>query len=174
MYSPSDDIIEYARNPLLNGKQDSDQPLSQAQRRKLESEVEQRLRQEHELYVEQLKANYEEELERQQRVFEHQLASRQAQTARVSEELMTLEIDKILQSIYLRHEPLKLESRRREINALVADILMRNDDPSNQQLKASLDALKKKVSEVLTSFKQELEAKFQKRLDAAVRESIQT
>jgi hypothetical protein len=46
--------------------------------------------------VDQLKANYEEELERQQQVFELQLISRQTAAIRVFEELMTLEYDKIL------------------------------------------------------------------------------
>lgn len=75
MYSPSDDIIEYARNPHLNGK-DSDEPIPLAKKRQIEQDVESRMRGEHARFVDQLKANYEEELERQQHVFEQQLTSR--------------------------------------------------------------------------------------------------
>ena len=41
---------------------------------------------------------------------------------------MTLEYDKILQSIYMKKDQGKLEKRRRDINALVGEILARNDD----------------------------------------------
>jgi hypothetical protein len=45
---------------------------------------------------------------------------------------MTLEFDKILQSIYLKKEPQRLDTRRREINGLINDILARNDDRRDQ------------------------------------------
>lgn len=52
MYSPSDDIIEYARNPHLNGKkQDSEEPISLAKKRKIEQEIESRMRNEHGRFV---------------------------------------------------------------------------------------------------------------------------
>jgi hypothetical protein len=81
--------------------------------------------------VDQLKANYEEELERQQQVFELQLISRQTAAIRVFEELMTLEYDKILQSIYSKNQggsQARLEAKRKEINQLMNEILQRNDD----------------------------------------------
>ena len=52
------------------------------------------------MYVDQLKVNFEEELERQQQVFEAQLISKQITSVRIFEELLTLEFDKIMQSIY--------------------------------------------------------------------------
>jgi hypothetical protein len=41
---------------------------------------------------------------------------------------MTLEFDKILQSIYLKHDPTRLDSRRKEISGLISEILARTDD----------------------------------------------
>jgi hypothetical protein len=46
--------------------------------------------------------NYEAELERQQQVFEGQLITKQQTTVRIFEELLILEFDKILQSIFLK------------------------------------------------------------------------
>ena len=53
---------------------------------------------------------------------------------RIFEELLTLEFDKILQSIYFKSSnnnntsQQTLDIRRNEINKLIADILARNDD----------------------------------------------
>jgi ABC-type Zn uptake system ZnuABC Zn-binding protein ZnuA len=42
---------------------------------------------------------------------------------------------------------------------VIADILSRNDDRKERQMKASLDNIKKKITEVLKQFKTELENK---------------
>ncbi len=69
IYASGDDIIEYARNPHLNGAAShlrDELHLEEQKVLALKAEQER----EHRLYVEQLKANYEDELERQQQVFE--------------------------------------------------------------------------------------------------------
>lgn len=55
--------------------------------------------------------------------------------------------------------------KRSEINNLIADILSRNDDRKEKQMRTSLDNLKKKISEVLKVFKVELENKLNKKQD---------
>lgn len=80
----NDDILEYARHPLLKER---------------ESEL-----QSQQVYINQLKLNYEAELERQQQVFEGQLITKQQTTVRIFEELLILEFDKILQSIFLKDQ----------------------------------------------------------------------
>lgn len=81
---------------------------------------------------------------------------------------MTLEFDKILQSIYLKKEPQRLDSRRREINGLINDILARNDDRRDQQMRQSMDSLKKKINQTLKVFKDELDSKFNKKMQIAL------
>ena len=83
---------------------------------------------------------------------------------------MTLEFDKILQSIYLKKEPQRLDTRRREINGLINDILARNDDRRDQQMRQSMDALKKKINQTLKVFKDELDSKFNKKMQIAIQQ----
>ena len=83
---------------------------------------------------------------------------------------MTLEFDKILQSIYLKKEPQRLDGRRREINGLINDILARNDDRRDQQMRQSMEALKKKINQTLKVFKDELDSKFNKKMQIAMQQ----
>ena len=86
---------------------------------------------------------------------------------------MTLEFDKILQSIYLKKEPQRLDGRRREINGLINDILARNDDRRDQQMRQSMDSLKKKINQTLKVFKEELDSKFNKKMQIALQQNQQ-
>ena len=82
---------------------------------------------------------------------------------------MTLEFDKILQSLYSKGQhdgARRLESKRREINGLIEEILVRNDDKQTGQLRKSMDGLKKRVNEVLKVFKGELDAKYARKMQA--------
>jgi hypothetical protein len=85
---------------------------------------------------------------------------------RIFEELMTLEFDKILQSIYLKQDPHRLDARRKEISALISEILARTDDRRENQMRLSLDQLKKKINQTLKVFKDELDHKFNKKMHA--------
>lgn len=62
---------------------------------------------------------------------------------------------------------MKIEAKRKEVNALIGDILARNDE--SRQMRASLDSFKRKISEVLRLFKVELEAKMRRKYDDQVR-----
>eukprot|EP00347_Sterkiella_histriomuscorum_P011245 403373188 len=128
------------------------------------------------LYIDQLKQNFEEELERQQQLFELQLTQKQNASVKVFEELMVLEFDKILQSIYFKAQQnqnqIDLDRKRNEINKLIADILNRNDCRKDKQMRLSLENLKKKISETLKVFKAELENKLNKKQDQMVKEQV--
>ena len=94
---------------------------------------------------------------------------------RIFEELLTLEFDKILQSIYFKSSnnntsQQTLDMRRNEINKLIADILARNDDRKEKQMRLSLENIKKKISELLKVFKSELENKLNKKQDQLIKE----
>jgi hypothetical protein len=57
-----------------------------------------------------------------------------------------------------------LERKRKEINSIIGDILNRNDDKKESQMKHSLENLKKKVTEILRLFKDEVENKMKRSL----------
>ena len=129
--------------------------------------------------MDQLRANFEEELERQQQIFEVQLIAKQQSSVRIFQELLILEFDKILHSIYHKSvngtggTQAELEAKRSQINKVIADILIRNDDRKDYQMKQSLEAIKKKISEVLRVFKAELESKLNRKQDQVVREKVE-
>ena len=63
-----------------------------------------------------------------------------------------------------------MEGRRREINGLISDILARNDDTREQQMRSSMDALKKKINQTLKVFKEELDSKFNKKMQIVMQQ----
>jgi hypothetical protein len=62
--------------------------------------------------------------------------------------------------------------KRNQINKHIAEILNRNDDRKDRQMRSSLENLKKKVSEILKVFKTELENKLNKKQDQLVTEQV--
>ena len=62
--------------------------------------------------------------------------------------------------------------KRNEINKLIADILNRNDDRKDKQMRMSLESLKKKMSELLRVFKSELENKLNKKNADLIKQEV--
>lgn len=57
-----------------------------------------------------------------------------------------------------------INHKRQEINSIIADILNRNDDRKQKQMKDSLDSIKARITEVLKVFKNEVEKKHEKNM----------
>lgn len=57
-----------------------------------------------------------------------------------------------------------INNKRQEINSIIADILNRNDDRKQKQMKDSLDSIKARITEVLKVFKNEVEKKHEKNM----------
>ena len=66
------------------------------------SEIHRQQNEQQDQFIEQLKINFEQELERQQAMYEKEIFTKQSEGLRVLEELYTLECDKILQCIYFK------------------------------------------------------------------------
>lgn len=131
------------------------------------------LEEEHEMYTQQLKEQFEAELERQHVQRAHDLANNTVSTFKILQELVVLECDKILQFIFFKSSatmPMEqLDKRRNEINDLIKGILEGNSQlangTQNKQLKASFDQCKKKLSEVLAALKTQLEGRYKQKLE---------
>lgn len=115
--------------------------------------------------IEQVKKNFTEEMERQQQVFEVQLKQRQVSSVRIFAEVLVMELEKIMGSIESRIGGSDAEQKRKEANEMIERILSRND--IDDQMKTSLDGIKRKLSDMLRNFKQAVENKLEKKWKAA-------
>jgi len=66
-----------------------------------------------------------------------------------------------------------LNAKRNEINTLIKEIIDRNDDKKgDRQLRKSFDCLKKKLSEVLATLKNQLDERTKQKVEEAIKTQV--
>ena len=111
-------------------------------------------------------------------MFAQRLTQNTAASTKTLQDLVTLECDKILAFIFYKSQPdmpvEQLNQKRNDINGKIKDIMQRSspqNDSASKQLKKSFDSVKKQLSEVLAALKNQLEQKYNKKVEEVLNQN---